>query len=278
MNETNNPSSETTFSEEVKETPEEKAKRVLFDKLSNAFTSGVFDRKHGFVYLDRSKPTEMLCATYSPDEMYARSRNAMDAVRRVFTKGIDLFPFWESKLPLAEFDRFCISYGGIQSMKKRCKDDFQSMKKLWLIHPITGMRYIEKSVKKGTREEIEIKPIVWPLSSAYFTDLEEDINHVVQWVDSREVKDQLVLEKEQLERSEITLLNLSQLKIGRGVRLPYSNGLCGTSLCGYKNISALKNVVLHLGRDGNIFRYYVISDDNLATVYSTMPACVYYVR
>lgn len=260
------------------ETPEEKKARIRFEKLVKMFTSAIFDQKHGFIYLDRSQPYRMLCATYSPDELYSRSRVVMDAVHRVVTKEIDLFPLWETLLPIKEFDRLCISFSGIRAMKTKCGTDHEKMKELWLEDPNNGMLYIEKISKQGRREKIEQRPIIWPLSESYFRDLEDELKNVIEWVEDCPKTNRMSVTRDELTRSEINLLSLKELGLGEGVRLPYCNGLDGTSLFGYSTLSKLEKVTIHIGQDGNVLRYYCTSNDEFASVTSALPNGIRYPR
>lgn len=254
-----------------KKTPEERE----FEKLVKLFTSSIFDMKHGYIYLDTEHPTTMICATYSPDELYGRSRVLMDTVRLVETE-INLIELWGTKLPIEGFTRFCISYSGIRSMKSKFDGDFKAMLDAWIVHPINGMRYVEKISKQGKREKIEIRPIIWPLSEIYFRDLKAHLTEACEWVENCPVVATYDVTKAELDRSLVSTLNHGKTNIAVGIKIPYANGFNCTSLFGYSNVTKLDKVTLHLGQDGHIVRFYCTSKDDYATVTSALPVGYYY--
>jgi hypothetical protein len=250
-----------------------KATELSEEVLAKLFTSALFNQQHGYVYLNRAQPGTMVCSNIAPPHITTKAVEGEDIIRVVESK-LDLVKMWDPLLPVQELDRFCIRWGAIRSMNAKFVDH-AAMRAGWLIDPDTGMRYVEKLVKKGDREEIEIRPCVWPVGAQQVWELTSRLSSTLSWVDRCPKQVVLPITTKTISYAGIAKFNLAEHDIGHGIQLPYSNN-CGTNLFGYGRKVKLDHVDMHVGQDASIIRYYTTSEDAYAKVTCARPTMYFY--
>lgn len=241
------------------------------EQRNKLFTSSVFDRKHGYIFLNKQCPNQMYCTTFSPEELYHRDHNIDDTIRKVVTKDINLWDIWKELLPIDTYTWCCFKFGGIQT----CRQKFGDLKAIDIgLHTThQGVRFYTKEIKNAKgRIKIEEAPVIWPLNYMNLYDVEEQLQEVVQWVDTAPRRETLILTRDKVLRSDLARISLRDTVFKtETTHIPYMNSFDGINLYGYGKAAKLDQVQLHVGQYGHIIRYYTTSDDEYATTLCALP-------
>lgn len=244
---------------------------ITGDKLAKLFTSSIFDRQHGYVYLKKSTPCWMCCASFDIEEMYNRGHNVMDTVRMVNTNNINLWEMWASLLPIDKLSAVSFKYTGIQSCNQRFgKDNVQAIDAGLLTLP-NGIRYYTREENRGKRTVITEVPVMWPINDLNVQDLFDKVGEVKSWVDQAPKQLVVELSSAKINRSGLGFIALKDTIFNVAVNIPYKNSFDGINLFGYGKQVGLDKVCVKIGQYGHVIRYYVYSTDEYATTECALP-------
>lgn len=234
-------------------------------------TSGIFSRKHGYIYLDRSRPNWMCCATLSPTELFERPLSIMDTIRMATFTLDSIWPYWEELMPISQYDLCCIKFSGIQTVGQKFGKGITEIDKGLGTDPTTNTRFYLKEEKSGKRVKVVEEPVLWVVNKPILATLQEKLDEVVHWVDTCPVTWTKELTPSDITAHALNFISLKDTPFKAPVSIPILNGFDITNMSGYAKTTKLNSVTLHAGQYGHLIRYYLTSHDDFASVLGAIP-------